>query len=239
MSKDRPEISLVVPVYNEEDVLPRFRERPLEILRELGRRFEIVFVDDGSADRSAEILAAMKADIPEVRVIRLDRNWGLTSALDAGFRHARGDVLVSIDADLQNDPEDIPKLLDELEDCDMVCGWRKDRQDPFVKRISSKIANGWRNWRMGDSIQDTCSPLKAFRREFVAHLPPFDGMHRWLPVLASMHGLRVKEIPVRHHRRATGRSKYGVWNRLWKGLSDLRAVKWMRRNRLRYEAREV
>ena len=92
---------------------------------------------------------------------------------------------------------------------------------------------------MGDSIHDTCSPLKAFRREFVEHLPPFDGMHRWLPAIAKMAGLRVKEIPVRHHRRASGRSKYGVWNRLWKGLSDLKAVKWMRRNRLRYQAREV
>jgi glycosyltransferase involved in cell wall biosynthesis len=239
MPEERPEISLIVPVYNEEDVLPRFREKPLEVLRGLGRSFEMVFVDDGSADGSPAILDAMKAEIPEVRVIRLDRNWGLTSALDAGFRHARGDILVSIDADLQNDPEDIPKLLDEIEDCDMVCGWRRDRNDPFVKRLSSKVANGWRNWRMGDSIHDTCSPLKAFRREFVRHLPPFDGMHRWLPVLAKMNGLRVREIPVKHHRRGTGSSKYGVWNRLWKGLSDLKAVKWMRRNRLRYEAREV
>ncbi len=235
---ERPEVSLVVPVYNEEDVLPRFREEPLTILRELGRTFEIVFVNDGSRDRSAEILTELKSEIPEVRVIHLDRNHGLTSALDAGFRQARGDLIVSIDADLQNDPADIPKLLEELEDCDMVCGWRRDRQDPFIKKLSSKIGNGWRNWRMGDDIHDTCSPLKAFRREFITHLPPFDGMHRWLPALAKMSGLRVKEIPVRHHRRDTGKSKYGVWNRLFKGLADLRAVKWMRKNRLTYVVRE-
>lgn len=235
---ERPEISLVVPVYNEEDVLPRFREEPLRVLRELGRTFEIVFVNDGSRDRSAEILAELKSEIPEVRVIHLDRNHGLTSALDAGFRHARGDILVSIDADLQNDPADIPLLLEAIEDCDMVCGWRRDRQDPFIKRLSSKVGNGWRNWRMGDDIHDTCSPLKAFRREFVPHLPPFDGMHRWLPALAKMSGFKVKEIPVRHHRRDTGSSKYGVWNRLFKGLADLRAVKWMRKNRLTYTTRE-
>jgi glycosyltransferase involved in cell wall biosynthesis len=239
MAEERPEISLVVPVYNEEDVLPRFREKPVEVLRGLGRPFEIVFVDDGSTDRSPGILQELKAEIPEARVIRLEPNSGLSSALYAGFDHARGEILVSIDADLQNDPEDIPKLLERLGEYDMVCGWRKERDDPFIKRLSSKIGNGWRNWRMGESIHDSCSPLKAFKRAFLEHLPPIDGLHRWYPTLARMSGLTVLEVPVRHHRRKSGKSKYGVWNRLWKGLADLKAVKWMRRYRMRYEAQEV
>jgi dolichol-phosphate mannosyltransferase len=236
---ERPEISLVVPVYNEEEVLPRFRETPLEVLRGLGRSFEIVFADDGSSDRSPEILEEMRRDIPEVRIVRILKNSGLSTALYCGFHHARGEILISIDADLQNDPRDIPKLLEKIGEFDMVCGWRKERDDPFLKRLSSKIGNGWRNWRLGESIHDSCSPLKAFKREFLEHLPPYDGLHRWYPTLARMAGLTVVEVPVRHQRRDTGRSKYGIWNRLWKGLADVKAVKWMRRYRLRYEAEEI
>ena len=238
MTEERPEVSLVVPVCDEEDSLPRFRGEPLEVLRGLERSFEIVFVDDGSRDRSPAILEELRTEIAEVRVVRLESHAGLSAALHAGIHHARGEVVVTIDADLQNDPRDIPLLLARLGEADMVCGWRKDRQDSFRKRVASRIGNGWRNRRLGESIRDSCSPLKAFRRAFVRHVPPYDGLHRWYPTLARLAGLRVIEIPVRHRRRTGGRSRFGVWNRLFRGLADVRAVRWMRKRRLRYRATE-
>jgi len=229
-----PEISVVLPVFNEEGNLHRLVEELFPVIRGLGKRFEVVFVDDGSRDRSPDLLREIAGAHPEVVVYRLDRNHGLSSALDAGFRSARAPVIVTLDADLQNDPADIPRLLEALRDQDMVCGWRRDRQDPWVKRASSRIANAWRNRRTGESIHDITCPLKVFRAAIVPHLPPYDGMHRFYPTLARMAGFRVVEVPVAHRRRAAGASKYGIWNRLWKGLSDLRAIRWMQRNRLTY-----
>lgn len=234
-----PEISVVLPVFNEEGNLRRLLEEVLPAVRSLGRSFEILFVDDGSRDRSPEILRELAAAHPEVAVWRLDRNHGLSSALDAGFRSARGAVIVTLDADLQVDPADIPRLHALLADHDMVCGWRKDRRDPAVKRWSSRIANGWRNLRTGESMHDITCPLKVFRAAIVPHLPPYDGMHRFYPTLARMAGFRVVEVPVAHRERGSGSSKYGVWNRLWKGLSDLGTVRWMQRNRLDYRKERV
>jgi dolichol-phosphate mannosyltransferase len=234
-----PEISVVLPVFNEEGNLGRLLEEILPVLRGLGRTFEILFVDDGSRDRSPEILREMAAVHPEVVVWRLDRNRGLSSALDAGFRSARAPVIVTLDSDLQNDPRDIPRLYAMLGEHDMICGWRRDRDDPFVKRASSRIANWWRNRRTGESMHDITCPLKVFRASIVPHLPPFDGMHRFYPTLARMAGFRVVEVPVAHRPRASGTSKYGVWNRLWKGLSDLGTVRWMQRNRLDYRKERV
>jgi len=229
-----PQVSVVLPVFNEEGNLHRLMEELLPAVRGLGRSFEILFVNDGSRDRSAEILKELAAAHPEVVVWNLDRNHGLSSALDAGFRSARGEFIVTLDADLQNDPADIPRLFVLLEEHDMVCGWRRVRHDPWVKRASSRIANGWRNRRTGESVHDITCPLKVFRASIVPHLPPYDGMHRFYPTLARMAGFRVVEVPVAHRERAAGTSKYGVWNRLWKGLSDLRTVRWMQRNRLTY-----
>ena len=234
-----PEISVVVPVFDEEGTLRRLLEEVLPAVRGLGRTFEILFVDDGSRDRSPEVLRELAAAHPEVVVWRLDRNHGLSSALDAGFRSARGGVIVTLDADLQVDPRDIPRLYALLGGHDMVCGWRRDRSDPFVKRASSRIANWWRNRRTGEEMHDITCPLKVFRASIVPHLPPFDGMHRFYPTLARMAGFRVVEVAVAHRGRASGTSKYGVWNRLWKGLSDLRTVRWMQRNRLTYRKERV
>jgi dolichol-phosphate mannosyltransferase len=234
-----PEISVVLPVYNEEGNLRRLLDELLPAVRGLGLPFEIVFVDDGSRDRTPAVLAELAAEHPEVAVWRLDRNHGLSSALDAGFRSARGGVIVTLDADLQVDPADIPRLHALLGEHDMVCGWRRDRRDPFVKRASSRIANAWRNLRTGERMHDITCPLKVFRAAIVPHLPPFDGMHRFYPTLARLAGFRVIEVPVAHRERASGASKYGVWNRLWKGLSDLRTVRWMQRNRLTYRKERV
>lgn len=229
-----PRISVVLPVFNEEGNLPRLMEELLPVIRSLGEPFEIVFVDDGSRDGSPEVLRRIASAHPEVVVWRLDRNHGLSSALDAGFRSARGECIVTLDADLQNDPADIPRLYGMLSSHDMVCGWRRERRDPWVKRMSSRIANAWRNRRTGESVHDITCPLKVFRAAIVPHLPPFHGMHRFYPTLARMAGFRVVEVPVAHRPRASGTSKYGIWNRLWKGLSDLRTIRWMQRNRLSY-----
>lgn len=234
-----PEISVVLPVFDEEDNLRALSDELLPVVRGLGRPFEVLFVDDGSRDGSPAVLREIAARHPEVSVWRLDRNRGLSSALDAGFRSARGEVIVTLDADLQSDPRDIPRLLEHLGAHDMVCGWRRDRRDPWVKRASSRIANWWRNRRTGDSIHDVTCPMKVFRASIVPHLPPFDGMHRFYPTLARLAGFRVVEVPVSHRPRGAGRSKYGVWNRLAKGLSDLRAIRWMQRNRLDYRKERV
>ncbi len=234
-----PQVSVVLPVFNEEGNLRGLVGELLPVVRKLGRTFEILFVDDGSRDRSGEVLLELAAAHPEVVVYRLDRNHGLSSALDAGFRSARGEVIVTLDADLQNDPGDIPRLFGMLGEFDMVCGWRRERRDPWVKRASSRIANGWRNRRTGESVHDITCPLKVFRASIVPHLPPYDGMHRFYPTLARMAGFRVVEVPVAHRERASGASKYGIWNRLWKGLSDLRTIRWMQRNRLDYRKERI
>jgi len=229
-----PLVSVVLPVFDEEGNLPRLLEELLPPVRSLGKPFEIVCVNDGSRDGSLEVLRRLAAAHPEMVIWNLDRNHGLSSALDAGFRSARGEVIVTLDADLQNDPADIPRLFAMIGEYDMVCGWRRDRRDPWVKRTTSRLANWWRNRRTGEAVHDITCPLKVFRAAIVPHLPPFNGMHRFYPTLARLAGFKVVEVPVAHRPRASGTSKYGVWNRLWKGLSDLRTVRWMQRNRLAY-----
>ena len=234
-----PQVSVILPVFDEEGSVRAVAEELFPVLHGLGRPFEVVFVDDGSRDGTPAALREIAAAHPEVTVWRLDRNHGLSSALDAGLRSARGGILVTMDADGQNDPKDIPRLIGLLEGQDMVCGWRRDRRDPFVKRASSRVANWWRNLRTGESLHDITCPLKVLRAAVVPHLPPFDGMHRFYPTLARMAGFRVLEVEVAHRPRAAGRSKYGIANRLFKGLSDLRAIRWMRRNRMTYRKERV
>jgi glycosyltransferase involved in cell wall biosynthesis len=225
----------VIPAYNEApNVEPCYREL-VEVLAAGGRPFEIVFVDDGSIDGTGDAVRRLSQADPRVRLLRFRRNAGQTAALDAGFRAARGAVVVTMDADLQNDPHDIPKLLAALPGRDAVCGWRVDRRDPWTKRIASRVANRFRNRFTRDGVHDTGCTLKAFRREALQDLRLYRGMHRFLPALLQMEGFRVAEVPVSHRPRRAGVSKYGNWSRLWGGLADLWAVRWMARRRLRYE----
>ena len=159
----------------------------------------------------------------------------------AGFAAARGEVAVTLDADLQDEPEDIAKLLARLGagDCEAVCGWREKRHDNWLRRVSSRIANGVRNWVSGDDIIDTGCTLKVYRTEYLRKIKMFKGAHRFLPTLLKMEGARVEQLPVRHHPRAAGRSKYGVWNRLFKSSADLLAVRWMKSRHIRYQAEEI
>ena len=232
------DLSVVVPVYNERDSLPVLVE---EIGRALaGRRYEIVAVDDGSTDGSLEALKALKRDHPELHIVAFAANAGQTAAFAAGFRAARGAVIVTLDADLQNDPADIPALLAALaaSGATAVAGYRAARHDSPWKRLQSRNANGVRNRLNGETIRDTGCSLKAFRADAVRALPLFTGMHRFLPTLIKLYGGTVAEVPVRHRPRRFGRSKYGMWNRVFRSLADALAVRWMQRRVLRYRVRE-
>ena len=235
---EQPWLSVVIPAFNEEPNVEACYRELVEVLERLGHPFEVVVVDDGSTDRTPEILRVLAAADPRLRLVRLRRNAGQTAALDAGFRTARGPVVVTMDADLQNDPRDIPTLLAALEAADAACGWRVDRRDRWTKRVASRIANGVRRRFTGDGVHDTGCTLKAFRRTALDRLKLYRGMHRFLPALLIMERFRVVEVPVRHRPRRAGTSKYGNWGRLRVGLTDLWAVRWMARRRLAYEVEE-
>jgi glycosyltransferase involved in cell wall biosynthesis len=233
----RTELSLVLPVYNEEESLRPLHEEIRAAVAPLGRPWEVLYVDDGSTDGSAAVLAGLARRDPEVRVLRLRRNSGQTAAFDAGFQAARGEIIVTLDADGQNPPENIPKLLAAMEEgVDAAVGYRVGRADSAWRKIQSRIANGIRNRLSGESIRDTGCSLKAFRAEQLRAVPLFDGMHRFLPTLARLQGARrVVEVPVTHRPRERGVSKYGMWNRAFRSFVDLLAVRWMRKRHLDYE----
>ena len=220
-------LSVVLPVHNEEGNLEALWAELVAALAAIGGKAEVVFVNDGSTDGSSALLDRFRAADARVRVLDHDRNHGLTAALDTGFRAARGAVIAMLDADLQNPPGELVKLLAELPKADMVIGWRKDRRDPWVKRVTSRIANAYRNRRTHEQVHDTGCALKVFRREVIARIKMWKGMHRFLPTLARMEGFRVVEVPVAHRPRGAGKSHFGTWNRLWKGIADVRAVRWM------------
>jgi glycosyltransferase involved in cell wall biosynthesis len=234
------EVSVVIPVYNEEQNLPLLWPELRGVLEGIGRPFEVIFVDDGSRDRSAEIIRAMREADARVRLVRLKANAGETAATDAGFKTARGRYVVSMDADLQNDPHDIPAMLRHLEQWDAVTGWRVDRGDgdSVVRRVSSRLANRVRNWVSEESIQDSGCTFRAFRRECLRGLVLYRGFHRFIPTLLRMRGYRVVEVPVRNRPRQFGQSKYGVLNRVFVASVDLLVVRWMKNRLLRYEVAE-
>jgi dolichol-phosphate mannosyltransferase len=229
------DFSVVAPVYNEIENLAPFVTELLAVLRPMNRPFEIVLVDDGSQDGSADAMRALAAAHPEVRGLHFKANRGQTAAFDAGFKAARGTIVVTIDADLQNDPRDIPALLSALPGHDAAVGYRALRRDSPVRRLSSKIANAVRNRLSGDDIIDTGCSLKAFRAETLAKVKLWNGMHRFLPTLIRFEGGTVVQVPVHHRPRVAGQSKYGVWNRLFRSSADLLAVRWMKSRRLGYE----
>lgn len=224
-----PEISLVIPVFNEEENLPILAAEIERAMRGVGRPYEVLFVDDGSTDGGPGALERLARQDPRIRVVRQRHNSGQSAAMAAGVRYARGEVIVTLDADLQNDPADIPRLLEEMPDYDVVCGVRTHRQDDWVRRVSSRVANRVRNRVTHESIADVGCTLRAFRAEYARHIPVFNGMHRFLPTLLRMEGARVTQVPVNHRPRLHGKAKYGIGNRLWRGIADLFAVRWMQK----------
>ena len=232
------EISVVVPVYNEEGNLPVLIPKLAEVLRGLGRSYEMIFLDDGSSDGSRRILKEMASQYPSLRILRFKENRGLSVALVAGMREARGEKIVTLDSDLQNDPADIPRLLEYLDRFDMATGWRQKREDSWLKKISSKIGNAVRNWLSGENIQDSACTLRAFKKECMKEIPVFNGMHRFLSTLVKMKGYRIVEVPISHHPRKFGKSKYNIRNRMVRSFIDLLAVRWMKHRTIHYDIEE-
>lgn len=237
----RPWASVVIPIKDERENLVPLTERIIKVLdaRSESRQapYEILYIDDGSTDGSGDLLDTLAASYPVVRAFHFDRNYGQSAAFDAGFAESAGELVITMDGDLQNDPADIETLLPHIRTHDLVCGWRTNRNDNLVRQLSSRIANAVRSAVTGDRVRDTGCSLKIFRRAVVDKLQLFAGMHRFFPALALMHGFSVTEVPVRHYPRAHGVSKYGVGNRLFKGLYDLIAVRWMQSRVLRYKYR--
>ena len=228
-----PAISVIVPLYNEEENVPILQSELRAALN--GFDHEIIFVDDGSADQTLERIETA----PNIRVIRFEKNTGQSAAIYAGLKVARGAILVLIDGDLQNDPRDIPKLLDEISrGADLVCGYRAQRQDTRVKRLTSRIANAVRSRYTKDGVRDTGCTLKAMRKECLRALVPFKGMHRFIPALVKGAGYRLVEIPVNHRPRRFGQTKYGLGNRAVRATVDMFGVRWLLSRRLNYKIRE-
>ncbi len=228
-----PAISVVVPVFNEEQNLPILQTELRSVLT--GLDYELVFVDDGSTDQSAAKIEAA----PHVRLLRFEKNAGQSAALFAGLNAARGAVIVTIDSDLQNDPADIRRLLGEItKGADLVCGYRRERKDGLVKRLTSHIANFVRSRYTRDGVRDTGCTLKAMRRECIAALVPFKGMHRFIPALVKGAGYRIVEISVNHRPRKFGESKYGLGNRAVRATIDMLGVRWLLSRRLSYKVRD-
>ena len=223
---DSPDISVVIPVFNERENLRPLYEGIREVLNDMGRTWELLFVDDGSTDGSYAVQQDIALLDGHVRVVRLRRNFGQTAAMSAGFDHAQGEIIITMDGDLQNDPTDIPMLVETLETgYDIVSGWRKGRKDPLIsKRFPSFISNKVASWVTGVKLHDYGCTLKAYRKEILDEIHLYGELHRFIPALAGAIGARVGEVEVKHHARTNGKSKYGV-GRLLRGFLDILSLK--------------
>ncbi len=236
-----PELSFVIPCHNEEGNLQPLAAAIRDAVLPLNLSYEIIIVDDFSNDGSWKVLEEMAAKDPCVVALKFAYNCGQSAAMFAGMKAARGKYIITLDADLQNDPRDIPQFLEALKNVDCVCGTRveaRSQGDNFLRIISSRIANWVRNKLSGETISDAGCCFRAFKRECISDLKFFKGMHRFLPTLFKIDGYTVAEIPVRHNPRASGQAHYGVWNRLFASFYDLLAVRWMKKRMFRYKIAE-
>jgi glycosyltransferase involved in cell wall biosynthesis len=236
-----PILSIVVPCFDEQGNLIPLVTAIRAAMAPLPVTYEVVVADDASSDGSWQILQTLGAADARIRAVRLDRNCGQSAALWAGVQAAKGRFIATMDADLQNDPRDLPKFLAAIQHCDCVCGSRvaaRAQGDSRRKQFSSWVANGIRNWFTRETISDSACGYRIFRNECAAHLKFFKGMHRFIPTLLRIEGFAVTEIPIGHHARFTGQSHYGMWNRLLITVDDLLAVRWMQTRIIRYEVKE-
>ncbi len=235
MSKE-PQLSIVVPVYNEEESVDLLCQNLHDALTKVGRTYEIILVDDGSSDQTWPKLVANARRLPGFRLVRFRRNFGQTAAMSAGFNYATGEIVITLDADLQNDPSDIPKLLEQMErGYDVVSGWRKDRKDTFINRKLPSMMANWLIGKMtGVALHDYGCTLKAYRRDIIKDVHLYGEMHRFIPALAAWVGGKVTEVPVNHHPRRFGTSKYGI-SRTFRVVLDLMTVKFL----LHYSTRPI
>jgi dolichol-phosphate mannosyltransferase len=234
-------LSVVAPCHNEAENLVPFVNAIRAALDPLKITYEIVLTDDRSTDNSWAILQELGAKDPRIRAVRLNKNSGQSAAIWAAIKNAQGKYIATLDADLQNDPADLPQFLDAIKNVDCVCGNRKANRakgDSIIRQISSKIANGIRNWMTKETVTDSACGYRMFRRECADNLKFFKGMHRFMPTLFKIEGHTISEIPIRHHARAAGQSHYGVWNRAGAALYDLFAVRWMQKRMFRFSVAE-
>lgn len=233
-------VSIIVPVYNEEENLEKLLGEIKAAADTLGRTWQALFIDDGSSDSSLAVMRTLAAENPELSYIAFAENRGQSAAFSAGFREAAHPIIITMDADLQNDPADIPKMLElyEAGDHDLVIGWRAKRRDVFMKRIASKVGNKVRRWFTRDTVHDTGCSLKIMNAEMLRMLPHFKNMHRFLPPLLAAQGASIAEIKVNHRERTMGVSKYGTWDRLKAGVYDLIGVRWLLDRYISYEIAE-
>ncbi len=223
-------VSVIVPCYNEKENVPVLLEQVRTVFLSLpDYECECLFVNDGSTDGTREVLDGLAAQFPELRPVHLARNAGQSAALVAGMRLARGEYVLTLDGDLQNDPQDFPRFLELLREYDCVCGYRARRNDSWVRKLSSKVGNAVRDAVLHDGIRDSGCGSKGFRRKCLRHIVPFNGAHRFFAVVMRRAGMTIVECPVTHHPRRHGVSKYGINNRLWRGIYDLIGVGWLAR----------
>jgi dolichol-phosphate mannosyltransferase len=231
---DAVHVSVVVPAYNEEENLGPLAAEIDAAMEGLPYNYEVLFIDDGSTDQTPKVIEDLERTHPAVRGVRHTTNHGQSAGQATGFKVARGEKIITMDADLQNDPADIPSLLRaHTDDIDCVCGVRQVRRDNLVRRISSKLANGFRNAITGDRVTDAGCTFRSIRRDALGEVPIFNGMHRFLPSILRAQGYRVEEIAVNHRPRTHGYSKYGINDRLWRGIRDCFAMRWYRARALK------
>ncbi len=227
--------SVIVPLKNEEENIIDLIQELNPVMTTLQKNWELICVDDGSTDKTLEILQSLQKQHPQLRILSFDGNFGQSSAFDAGFKAARGEFVITMDGDRQNDPKDIPALLKHADGFDLVCGYRANRKDPLHKKIQSKIANFIRSRVCADGVRDTGCSLKVYRRSALEKIKLFNGMHRFLPALFLIEGFKVTEVPVNHRERVKGVTKYNFFNRSFNTVADMLAVNWMGKRNLRYK----
>ncbi|MCK5878157.1 MAG: glycosyltransferase family 2 protein [Holophagae bacterium] len=242
MPESGMELSIVIPIYNEEENIVSLVGEILNALKDFKENFEVVLVDDGSKDNSLPLMKQVHKEYPDiVQYVSFTENNGQTAAFIAGFRASRGRLVATLDGDRQNDPSDLPGMIEKLNasDVDMVNGIRRKRQDNWVRKFSSKIGNGFRNWLTKEQVSDVGCSIRVMKRECVAEIPCFNGLHRFFPTLVRMKGFKITEIPVNHRERTLGVSKYGVLNRAFVGFHDTLAVRWMLKRVLNWQVGET
>lgn len=227
--------SVVIPLKNEEENIIDLIEELEPIMLSLNKPWELICIDDGSTDRTVAILDDLLKQKSFLRLLVFKKNYGQSSAFDAGFKAAKGEYVITLDGDRQNDPADIPKLLQAIQNCDLACGARVNRKDPWSKKITSWVANLVRRNICDDGVSDTGCSLKVYRSSALRKIKMYNGMHRFLPALFKIEGLRVTEVPVNHRERTRGKTKYNFFNRSFNTIADLAAVRWMKKRHLQYQ----
>jgi len=229
------EYSIIIPLKNEEGNIRELINEVDPVMQSLAKPWELICIDDGSTDQTLPLLENLAKEKPYLRTIVFNKNYGQSSAFDAGFQAAKGNFIITLDGDRQNDPADIPKLIEVSKNYDLVCGIRKKRKDSFIKKITSLLANQVRSRFCRDGIQDTGCSLKLYRRECLLKIKMYHGMHRFLPALFQLEGFRVGEIAVSHRERIKGKTKYNFLNRSFNTVADMLAVRWMINRKLKYK----